>query len=225
MTPSSRALDAFPEPVRLREITRALGLLEEIVCDDWESQTYAFDPEWGEGEQMASMRDGSGNEWFLLFAPAGLVLLGFDHEASPMSPYTRADRSLWPGLLDGFPELLTPALSEPAFSPGDHTFCIWRAADDVRYRIGNVVFPQRDAVEPFRGDPDGSAHLLRILADDPALYVEHARQQHDVELDLAAVARIHAEQRVDAATLRALREDVDVGAFLARARAMGFAVS
>ncbi|MGZ3420346.1 MAG: hypothetical protein ACXVEE_20895, partial [Polyangiales bacterium] len=74
----------------------------------------------------------------------GIVLLGFDHEAAPMTPYARKDRSLWPGLLDGFPEKeLGYALGEPAFDADTITFAIWR--DQGRSRVGQEALRARAA--------------------------------------------------------------------------------
>jgi len=223
-SPSTRNLAAIPPPERLRALTQSIALLDEILWPDWEGRLYSFDPAWGSGEEMASMRNGSGDEWFLWFSNAGLVLLGFDHEASPMTPYARPDHSLWPGLLDGFPEALRGALEEPAFTPADLTFCIWRATNDDRYRIGNIVFPQRDAIEPFRSDPDGSASLLQIFDDDPATYVALASDIFETEIDLDAVKKIYAHEPIDEAIVRALSPEAELDAIAKSARAMGFEV-
>jgi hypothetical protein len=223
--PSTRNLDALPPPARLRALSQSIALLDEILCDDWDGRYYSFDPKWGAGEEVASMRNGSGDDWFLWFSKPGLVLLGFDHEAAPMTPYARKDHSLWPGLLDGFPRELRAALDEPAFTPADLTFCIWRAAGDDRYRIGNLEFPQRDAVEPFASDPDGSAALLQIFDDDPRSYASFAREYYEVDVDLAAVKRIYAHAALDAATVRALSADADFEGIAESASAMGFAIS
>ncbi|GGV05405.1 hypothetical protein GCM10010502_70370 [Kitasatospora aureofaciens] len=47
------------------------------------------------------MRNGSGDEYSIVFAPAGVYLRGFDHE-SPMSPY--AEDGVWPGVVDSVHE-------------------------------------------------------------------------------------------------------------------------
>ncbi len=222
--PSTRNLGALPDPQRLRALTKSLALLDEILCDDWESRYYSYDVKWGKNEELASMRNGSGDDWFLWFCRAGLVLLGFDHEASPMTPYARKDHSLWPGLLAGLPGSLRAALEEPAFSPKDLTFCIWRTREDDAYRIGDIAFPKRSAgtVEPFRSDPDGSAMLLGILDDHPQTYVAYASEYFEVDLPLAAVRKVYAHDALDAATVRALNEEADVGEISKSARALGF---
>ena len=43
------------------------ALLEAILCLDWEYRYFSFDAHWSKNQEMASMRDGSGGHWFLLF--------------------------------------------------------------------------------------------------------------------------------------------------------------
>jgi hypothetical protein len=223
--PSTRNLVALPEPPRLRALTKSIALLDEILCEDWDGRYYSFDPKWGAGEEMASMRDGSGDQWFLWFGEPGLVLLGFAHEAAPMTPYARADRSLWPGLLEGFPDALRAALEEPAFSPGDHTFCIWRLTTAGHYSIGKIDFPVRKGMEPFRSDPDGSAELLSILDDNPKTYTEWASEYYEQEVPLAAVEKVYAHAPIDRALVASLSEEADFETIAQSALAMGFDVS
>lgn len=222
--PSTRNLCALPSPPRLRQLTQSIALLDEILCEDWEFRYYSFDPAWGEDGEMASMRNGSGDQWFLWFGDPGLVLLGFDHEASPMTPWARDDRSLWPGLIDGFPAALRYALSEPAFDPENLTFLIWRLAEDARYHIGPIAFPERTVVEPFASDPDASAMLLAILDDNPSTYANWARDYYEVKVDLSSVKKVYAHQPLDRDVVRKLNPEAAFDSIVQSARAMGFPV-
>ena len=46
---------------------------------------------------MASMRNGSGDEYFILFNLHGAIMKGFAHE-SPMSPWANDAKQIWPGV-------------------------------------------------------------------------------------------------------------------------------
>lgn len=61
----------LPPPETLERICRGLATLDAIVCEDWESRFFSFNSKWHvkARERMASMRNGEGDEWFLLFAP------------------------------------------------------------------------------------------------------------------------------------------------------------
>jgi hypothetical protein len=68
------------------------------VCPDWQYRYFSFDSRWGAGEQMASMRNGQGDQYFALFNRAGCWLKGFDHE-SVMSPFASDRREVFSGVL------------------------------------------------------------------------------------------------------------------------------
>ena len=58
----------------------------DAIIPEWEYRYYSFNAHWGPGEVLASMRNGSGDEYYLLFSSAGAILKRFAHEA-PMTPY------------------------------------------------------------------------------------------------------------------------------------------
>lgn len=111
-----------------------MAMLDAILSPEWDGRYYSFNAHWAEGEQMASMRDGSGDEWFLSFTPAGAALKGFAHE------FPMATRPVWPGVLSDVPGVFGDFLSEPAFSMEEATFCLWRTHSDRRWQIGQLLF-------------------------------------------------------------------------------------
>lgn len=62
--------DLLPSIAELRRIAQSLAVLDAILCPDWEYRYYSFNSRWGFGDEMASMRNGSGDEWFPL-GPSG----------------------------------------------------------------------------------------------------------------------------------------------------------
>jgi hypothetical protein len=98
---STRDLSRLPSIDRLEKITQSIAMLDAIVSPNWEYRYFSFNGEWdvSRKERMASMRDGSGDEYFMLFSPKGAILKGFDHE-SPMSPWQREPVAVWPGILE-----------------------------------------------------------------------------------------------------------------------------
>jgi hypothetical protein len=91
----------LPDIPRLRDLCRSMAVLEAILSPEWESRYYSFDAGWSPGEEMASMRNGSGDGYSIVFSAAGAYVRGFAHE-SAMSPY--GDDGPWPGVLDSVPE-------------------------------------------------------------------------------------------------------------------------
>ncbi|MEU4288836.1 hypothetical protein AB0E63_11500 [Kribbella sp. NPDC026596] len=174
----------LPDVSSVRRVSRALAVLDLILDDDPDQLPFfAFDARWSETEEAALMRDGSGNEYSIVFSPDGAFAYGFDHE-SPMSPYAN-DQKTWPGLLDGVPEVFHNARDEPAFSDGvpRATVCFWRTTDDTAWRCGPV--------EDVKND--GADWLFEVIADGrPEAYLTFAEDYYEVALDLEAIRHVYA---------------------------------
>ncbi len=164
---STRDLSQLPDVVGLRRLLKSMAVLDAILCRDWQFRFYSFNSHWSGGEQMGSMRNGHGDDFYALFNSAGCFLKGFAHEAS-MSPYRDdGSREIWPEVIDSVPADFTACLREPAFNIQETTFCIWRRHGDAFWQRGGIEFP-------VGHDPDGSAKLLSSLDGKPETYREWA---------------------------------------------------
>jgi hypothetical protein len=178
-------------------------VLDAVMSPEWEMRYYSFDSHWGAGEEMASMRDGSGGEWSIVFGPAGVFIRGFDHE-SRMSPYANEGR-LWPGLFERLPGVFAECAAEPAFSDGamlQATVCLWRETDDDRWHVGDVTFPPGE-------DPDGADWLFEVLVDgSPAGYKRFAEDYYETQADADAVSAVFGLQPLTVELVRRLNPAV-----------------
>lgn len=134
---------------------------------------------------MASMRNGSGDEYFILFNSQGAIMKGFAHE-SPMSPWTTESEQVWPVVLGEVPSEFQEFLTEPAFSMAETTLCIWRRKVDPSWQVGQIDYPVED-------DPDGSEGLLFILDGAPTTYRDFAEQYYERPVDLSAVIHVYEQ--------------------------------
>jgi hypothetical protein len=159
---STRDLSELPDVDGLRRLLQSMALLDAILCREWQFRFYSFNSRWARGEQMGSMRNGHGDDFFALFNAHGCFLKGFAHEA-PMTPYRSDPKRLWPGLIESVPPEFAACLREPAFSIEDTTFCIWRRYGDSSWQRGEIEFPPGP-------DPDGSEWLLSPLDGKPPTY-------------------------------------------------------
>ena len=137
---------------QFRRKLKRLALLDAIVEQEWEYRYYSFNSEWSEHEEMASLRDGCGGEWFVLFDG--------DNVAFKCT-------SLVDGLVDDFVELkasvpkhFSSFIEEPAFSM-DHGSCIWYLEDNSWVRLGNSL---TDLPDPEK--------IIAMTASDYCQYVE-----------------------------------------------------
>ncbi|MFS0705313.1 hypothetical protein AB6N23_12385 [Cellulomonas sp. 179-A 9B4 NHS] len=208
---------ALPDVPAVR--TRCLGLaaLDAVLSPEWEARWHSFDARWSDDEAMASMRNGQGDEWSIVFGPAGAFLRGFDHE-SQMSPFRRGGRP-FQGVLDAVPEVFATAASEPAFTlDGTYlaTVCLWRRAGDTAWQVGPVPYPPGD-------DPDGADFLFELLvADGPGAYVQFASDYYEVDLAHRDVAHVLAAGPLSEPLVRRLNPDVSLRDLEQDLRAMGY---
>ena len=102
-------LERLPTPVRLRELSVALAILDVAMSpdDDPDDRYFRFDPRDPSGVALASMDNGSGDRYFIAFTKNAVFGWGFAHEY-PMNPFTRTPVAVTPGLLDGMPAQFEP---------------------------------------------------------------------------------------------------------------------
>lgn len=195
----------LPAITDLRDLCRSLAMLDAILSPDWESRYYSFDAAWTEGEEMASMSNGSGDEYTIVFSAAGVYVRGFSHE-SPMSPYGN-DGEPWPGVIDDVPDVFERFVEEPAFTDEDGvpivTACLWRDATDDRWRHGTIDFPSD------RADPDGATDLFRLLIDrSPEAFQRFAEDYYEVPVDLEAVRAVYALRPLNQELVSSLNTEI-----------------
>src|SRR5436190_14373244 len=96
-------------------------MLDAIICPEWEYRYHSYNSKWAPGEEMASMRNGCGDDWFLLFDEFGAALKGFAHEY-PLA----GDAAFAARIQQDVPAGFASFLREPAFGMESASFCLWR---------------------------------------------------------------------------------------------------
>ncbi|QXE35597.1 hypothetical protein KQY30_16360 [Streptomyces sp. GMY02] len=209
----------FPAIGDLRNLCRSLAVLDAILSPDWEYRYYSFNSAWAVGEEMASMRNGSGDEYSIVFSPVGAYVRGFGHE-SPMSPYAR-DGEPWPGVIDSVPSVFRPWVEEPAFTDEGNvpvvTACLWREVADSQWRHGTIDFPAG------HDDPDGAERLFHLLADrSPEAYQRFAEDYYEVPVDPEAVRHVYALRPLTPETVSSLNAETDLSDLDEEIREIGY---
>lgn len=199
---TKKRLDAIPDIPSLKKLSQSLAMLDAIMSPEWDFRYYSFNSNWATGEMMASMRNGCGDEYFILFNSQGAIMKGFAHE-SAMSPWSNDSEQVWRGVLDEVPNEFAEFLTEPAFSITATTFCIWRRNADGSWQTGQINYP-------YEEDPDGSEDLLFILNGNPATYKEFAEQYYECSIDLEAVRSIYQHQPLTAEIINRLNPEVSL---------------
>jgi hypothetical protein len=131
----------------LRDLCRSMAVLEAVLSPDWESRYHSFDAGWGPEEEMASMRNGEGDEYSIVFSAQGAYIRGFAREVV-MSPY--GSDGPWPGVLDSVPDVFRHCVEESAFCDEDGmpvvTACLWRETHDDHWQVAQGVSSSGSAV-------------------------------------------------------------------------------
>ncbi len=164
---------------------------------------------------MASMRDGCGNDYFILFNSAGAIIKGFDHE-SVMSPYANEPKKVWKGVFNNVPSEFEEFLSEPAFNIEDTTFCVWRKYTDTSWQIGEVDYPSNE-------NPDGLEELLFALDGNPETYKSFAYEYYEMEIPISSIKSIYQHKLLTAELVKTLNENISVGALRKDIEEIGYA--
>ena len=191
---------SLPSVDELLAVSKAIAMLDAVLMPEWQYRYYSFDSNWGPGEQMASMRDGCGNGYFILFNRHGAILKGYDHEAAAAEHVVRHGVPL-PGMFDEVPEEFASFLREPAFSINETTFCRWRRYEDGSWHTGHTSYPATP-------DPSGAGSLLAVLQGGPSSYAEWARGYFEVPVDLDAVRRVYRHDTFDVPLVRTLNPEI-----------------
>lgn len=207
----------LPAPHDLENLSLAIAALDAILSPEWHDRYFSFDPAWSPMERMASMRNGSGDGYFAVFAAGGTVLRAFDHE-SALSPWRREDGTVAPELLQGFPESLRSVIDEPAFrtegGPStDLTFCVWSQGNDGQWHAGPI------------DDDGGATELLEVVLDGTPLgYQTLAIDYFELDLGVADIEALYALQPADVGLIARINPNVDPNDILTDLASFGYPV-
>ncbi|BCL83552.1 hypothetical protein ccbrp13_60170 [Ktedonobacteria bacterium brp13] len=179
-------------------LSQSLAVLDAALMPEWEGRYYSFTARWKEAERMASMRNGSGDDYFLWLSPAGAVLKGFAHESAVWKQLRGKSDLVLSSLAQQLPPKLEPFLHEPAFSLEETTFCLWRQPLDPTWIMWQPPVPQE--IRFF----DGSADLLALLDGNPVTYQAWAEDYYEIRPDLAALQAVYAHMPLTEELLRGL---------------------
>ena len=212
---STRNLEQMPQVPQLKRLWHSLAMLDAILEPQWELRYHSFDALWAKGQQTAWMRDGSGDNYVILFDVDGRTFLkGFAHKCA-MSPYRCDPPTLWPGVMDDLPDNFAEFRSEPAFAIADATFCLWHASEEDAWQRGAIEFPDEK-------DPDGSGDLLAILDGEPETYHQWAQGYYERELNLSAIERVYRHHPLTDELIFSLNEEADSADVAEEATTIGY---
>lgn len=205
----------LPSINAVRQKAQALAMLDAILSPEWEDRYFSYNAAWGEHEEMASMRDGCGNEWFMLFSPVGVAIKGFAHESAPAH-----DQLFSTELKQSVPSDFSVFLNEPAFSMDRATFCYWRRSTDDIW--SKVYHPSPE----FLHCDDGSDDLLALLLGHPDDYQCWAMNYYQLdELPIDGVRDVFERVPLTQHLVNGLNTETSFSDVLDEAKSIGYPVA
>jgi hypothetical protein len=186
---------ALPPIQQLINRCRALAALDLILSPDWQFRFYSFNSLWSKDELMASMRDGCGDEWWIVFHRNGWgALKGLGHDSSAWSQH---GQTLSAALQRSFPGDLKGFATEPAFRWGETSFAYFHSPEATNWiRVNDLA--------GYSMEDTGENQLLAHVAGSPSDYATFAGDYYETEVDEQVVARIFALQPITASVVSAL---------------------
>ncbi|MGO4263252.1 hypothetical protein [Lysobacter sp. TAB13] len=206
--------DLLPDIESLRRRTQALAMLDALLSPEWEDRYYSYNAAWFEGQEMASMRNGHGDEWFLLFDEAGAALKGYAHEYSPFN-----GPALYQAIRAQVPAAFRNFLDEPAFDMEHASFCYWRGRQDLAW--SKVSHP---SLALANGD-DGSGVFLALLVEPASAYCDYALGYFEQEISNDSVQSLYDHTPLTPELVRSIDPDADLSQVRAAADEIGYPVA
>ncbi|MDR2957784.1 MAG: hypothetical protein LBU61_06375 [Coriobacteriales bacterium] len=181
---------SLPAPAQILQRTKALALLDAILCPDWEYRYYSFNNAWDADEQLASMRNGQGDGWFILFAPNGVAIKGYAHEKTSTNSPKIIDI-----IKNTLPNTFQSFIDEPAFNMNEATFCYWHA-EDCWHRVD---------LPP----DDGSDDLLPVLILPADKYQTYAADYFEIDIPIKSIEAIYCGADLTCELAKSINPEVD----------------
>ncbi len=136
----------FPEHAVVKRISQSLAMLEAIIMPEWEYRYYSYNSKWAHHLEMASMRDGAGSYYFILFSGEEIVIKGFNESTGINNGVAEYLKNL--SQLDN--ALVKYYIQEPAFINDQISFFgFW----DSTQRKWNGIIDQNETMFEIFTDP------------------------------------------------------------------------
>lgn len=175
-------LSELPSIAKVKKISQALALADAILMPDWAYRYFSFNNAWneGNGDAMASMRDGEGDEYFLHFGDIGAAgkVLSKSKLRSALDD------------LNEIPDTFSEFKRESAFSLEDASFYFWCLDGE------SVWSASPASIESF--------HLLGFIAGDDETYRNWAEAYYEREINPTALKEIFNKVAINAEVLQVL---------------------
>jgi len=180
----------------LKRICQSVATLDAIIMQEWELRYYSYNSRWSLKREMASMRNGSGDHYFILFVPEGCAIKGF-YRGAATAKMGYSEEKFYSGLPSVFEESF---LHEPAFTASEVSFVLWRLRNDAEW----TMKPRE-----VSATETGADLLLHNMTGGPEAYQDWATNYYERDVPLSSVRAIYQHHPVNQNIISELNPKVD----------------
>lgn len=153
---------------KIKSRLKSIAILDAIICPDISLRCYFYNSKWAKGQEIASMRNGSGLEWYLQFYNNNLAWVYINFDEPPIPDVNLIKKE--------FPASYVSFLDEPAFSINDARI-IGYYSDGKWILFGNTK------------SADGS-HAIETFNWLPEDYKNWADTYYDGSFDMNSIRKV-----------------------------------
>jgi len=202
---------SLPDPRTLGNRAMALAMLDAIICPEFQYRYFSYDATWGIDEQVAAMRNGDGDHWFLHISNSGAALKGYVQQL----PRGEA-RAMALEVQRRMPEQFDAFLHEPAFAMDAVSYCYFRRSSDLAW--SRIAHPHAALAQWS----DGSEDFLSILLAPASCYYNYASDYFECEPPLTSIEHIYALAPLTATVVKSLNPQMTLDEARAAADVIGY---
>ncbi|NTV78935.1 MAG: hypothetical protein HGA25_07355 [Clostridiales bacterium] len=196
-------LNKLPDVKECKNKLKQLAAFDAVFSPEWENRYYSYDSLWYEGEEMASMRNGRGEHYFILFTDEKILMKGLERQSKCLSMKDFGkDMNL--------PEILYQFMEQVAFLPDETSFCIWKFGQGAWNSITKIT--------------ENELKILGVLLISPEQYVQWVEDYYEITLSVEEVAALFQENVLHKKTCLQWNPHLDWDAFQKEAKEIGMIV-
>ncbi len=181
-------INKLPSISEVKRISQSLALLDAIIMPEWELRYFSFDCHWDGEEMMASMKNGSGNEYFLLFNKHGVIGKVFIKNMQLSENEKKELFTKIPSLYESFKQ-------EEAFSLDNISFFFWRSNNENSW----VSEPMTE-----------NLFYLNFLTGNPNIYKEWAEEYYEKKFNIDVIQDIFLHKPLTTEIISKLNTEIKI---------------
>lgn len=197
------------QPSVLIRKSKSLAILDAIFCQDWEFRYFSHNSKWAPHQEMGSMRDGEGNDYFILFNESGAAIKGCYLDGGGSG-----NENLIKEVNLKIPEIYLDFKTEPAFSISEASFVCW-------FDRFSGVWQKLDGINNEIYD-DGYEYLTKWLREGSDFYKVWAEEYYEKNIDLSLVKDIFDFNPLDISLIKSINIEIDENLLLEDIKEIGY---